>query len=79
MYHIKKRGQTLLYVKYTQHESIYGRDVKIPLHISNIFQTNFENLLKNKIFNKTNFDIPLVGGKTNVDFTCRWTKLLRYQ
>jgi len=46
VYHIKKRGQALLYVKYTQHESIHGGDVKLPLYVSNIFQTNFGNFLK---------------------------------
>ena len=53
MFHIKKRGQAPQYVRYTQYESIYRGDVKYPLHISNIFQTNFENLFK------INFDINL--------------------
>ena len=67
MYHINKRGQAPQYVRYTQRESVYRGDVKLPLHISNMFQTNFEIFFWNKFFNKTNFDIPLVGGKTNVD------------
>ena len=64
MYHIKKRGQALLYVKHNQHESIYGVDVKLPLHIGNTYQTTFENnfdttlkqILKLFEVNKTNFD-----------------------
>ena len=46
-----KRGQV---PQNTQHESIYRRDVKLPLHIGNIYQTNL------KIFwnhFKTNFEI----------------------
>ena len=50
MYHIWKRGQALLYVKYTQHESIYRGDVKLPLHIGNTYQQilkeNFDATLK---------------------------------
>ena len=42
VYHIKKRGQALQYAKYTQHESIYKGDIKLPLHTSNTYQTNFE-------------------------------------
>ena len=38
VYYIPKRGQSLQYEKYTQHESIYREDVKIPLHISNTYQ-----------------------------------------
>ena len=41
VYHIKKRGQSPQHIKYTQHESIYDRDVKLPLHISNTYQTKF--------------------------------------
>ena len=41
--HIKKRGQAPQYVKYTQHESLYRGDLKLPLHIGNTYQTNFEN------------------------------------
>ena len=46
VYHIKKVVK-LLNIRYTQHESIYRRDVKLPLHIGNtyqnIFNTNFDN------------------------------------
>ena len=38
VYHIKKRGQAPQYVKYTQHESIYRGEVKLPLHIGNAYQ-----------------------------------------
>ena len=34
----KKRDQTPQYVKYTQHEFIYRRDVNLPLHINNTYQ-----------------------------------------
>ena len=37
----KEEGEALLYVKYTQHESIYKGDVKIPLHLGNIYQQIF--------------------------------------
>ena len=47
MNHINKRGQAPQY-KYTQHESIYRGDVKLPLHISNIYQQILETLLKQK-------------------------------
>ena len=50
MYRIRKRSQALLYVKYTQHESIYRGDVKLPLHIGNTYQQilkeNFDATLK---------------------------------
>ena len=53
MYHIKKRGQTSQYVKYTQHEFIYRGDIKFSLHISNSYQLNFKNFdnTKNKFWN----------------------------
>ena len=38
VYYISKRGQSLKYEKYTQRESIYREDVKLPLHISNTYQ-----------------------------------------
>ena len=54
VYHIKMRGQALQYVNYTQYESIYREDVKLPLHIDKtyqqilkpVFKTNFWNFLK---------------------------------
>ena len=39
--HIKKGGQAPQYVKYTQHESIYRGDVKLPFNINNAYQTKF--------------------------------------
>ena len=64
MYHIKKRGQALQYIKYTQHESIYRRDVMLPLHIGNRYQqilkensdTNLKQILKLVVVNKTIYD-----------------------
>ena len=41
VYHIKKRGQDLLYIKYTQHEFLHRGDVNLPLHISNTYQDKF--------------------------------------
>ena len=41
---IPKRGQSLQYEKYTQHESIYREDIKLPLYISNTYQ-NIKKLL----------------------------------
>ena len=46
MYYIIKRGQSLQYGKYTQHESIYRGDVKLSLHIGNIYQQILKPLLK---------------------------------
>ena len=37
VYYIPKKGQSLL-LTYTQHESTYREDVKLPLHISNTNQ-----------------------------------------
>ena len=64
MYNIKKRDQAPQYVKYTQHEFIYLGDVKLPLHIDNKYQINFENNfddtlkqnLKLLVVSKINFD-----------------------
>ena len=46
MYYINKKGQAPQYVKYTQNEFIYIRDVKLPLHIGNIYQQILKSLLK---------------------------------
>ena len=63
MYYITKRGQALQYEKYTQHESIYGGDVKILLYIGNTYQQilkNFEITFKTNLkllkVNKMNYD-----------------------
>ena len=37
VYYIQKKGQSVQY-GYTQHESIYREDIKLPLHISNTNQ-----------------------------------------
>ena len=60
----KKKGQAVIYIKYTHHESIYRGDVKLLLHISNTYQTHFEKkfdttlkqILKLLVVNKINID-----------------------
>ena len=45
VYYKKKRGQAPK-LRYTQHEYIYRGDVKLPLHIGNIYQQILKPLLK---------------------------------
>ena len=64
LYHIKKRGQAPHYVTYTQHESIYREDVKLPLCIGNICIKQILKILKSLLkqilkfleVNKMNYD-----------------------
>jgi len=51
VYYITKRGQALQDRKYTQHESIYRGDVKLPLHIGKTYQQILKPL------SKQNFEI----------------------
>ena len=61
VYHIRKRSQAPQYVKYTQHESIYGGHVKLPLQIDKTYQQILKQLFKTIFLkflevNKMNFD-----------------------
>ena len=78
MYYITKRGQALQYGKYAQHESIYGGDVKLSLHIGNTYQQILKPLLKyifeiswsqqNELWYQWN---QIVVDKINVGTTCK--------
>ena len=65
-------------MRYTQHESIYREDVKLPLHIGNTYQQNSETTFKINFelleVNKINFDTnwnQIVVDKIKVGTTCR--------
>ena len=60
----KEKRSSYFYIKYTEHESIYRGDVKLPLHISNTYQTNFKKILKSLLKQILKF---LVVNKMNYD------------